>query len=308
MDLRREAEIRAARTQQKTGPIRPVKQSSQISLQFTKPRDSFELSSDENPTPEIARRAAIDFHLNGTRARSNTGDFVGPRWVLDDEVQNCATCSVGFIWVNRRHHCRYCGQIFCDQCSSYRCLLPREFGLRDPQRVCGPCNEVLLPFQKILTNDIANHLRFNTVDFASDSCAMRRFMNLPYSATLGSEIRKASYTTRNLFSQNMIQDYSIPISLIHDAKGLAFMTVVKCGFVVAGKVGTGLVVSRFPDGRWSAPTAIGTVGLSWGALIGADITDYIIILNTKDAVEAFSGTGQVSIGAGIDVAIGPLGR
>ena len=39
-----------------------------------------------------------------------------------------------------------------------------------------------------------------------------------------------------------------------------------------------------------------------------DITDYIIILNTDEAVKSFSGFGQITIGAGIEVAVGPLGR
>ena len=59
---------------------------------------------------------------------------------------------------------------------------------------------------------------------------------------------------------------------------------------------------------WSAPTAIATFGVSWGALIGLDVTDYVIILNNAEAVQAFSGSGQVSIGAGIEVAVGPVGR
>ena len=80
------------------------------------------------------------------------------------------------------------------------------------------------------------------------------------------------------------------------------------GFVFAPRLGTGLVISRLSDGRWSAPTAIGTFGISWGALFGVELTDYVIILNTDEAIKAFSGQGQVSIGVGIDVAVGPIGR
>lgn len=75
--------------------------------------------------------------------------------------------------------------------------------------------------------------------------------------------------------------------------------------------GTGLVVSRLPEsagGGWSAPTAIASIGLSWGAVIGLDVTDYVIVLNTDEAVTAFSGLGQITIGAGIEVAVGPVGR
>ena len=35
------------------------------------------------------------------------------------------------------------------------------------------------------------------------------------------------------------------------------------------------------------------VGLGWGVLVGANITDFVLILNTDAAVEAFSGKGQV---------------
>ena len=73
-------------------------------------------------------------------------------------------------------------------------------------------------------------------------------------------------------------------------------------------LGTGLVIARLADNTWSAPSAICTFGLSWGFVAGLDVTDYVIILNTPEAVQAFSGSGQLTIGAGIEVAVGPVGR
>jgi lipid-binding SYLF domain-containing protein len=131
---------------------------------------------------------------------------------------------------------------------------------------------------------------------------------MPYSNTMGSEIRKAAYSIHNLFNLEWVQDKAIPLKLLKQAKGLAFLTVLKAGLVFAPRIGTGLVIARLPDNSWSAPSAIGTFGCSWGALVGADITDYVIILNTSEAVEAFSGSGQISIGAGIEIAVGPIGR
>lgn len=58
---------------------------------------------------------------------------------------------------------------------------------------------------------------------------------------------------------------------------------------MAGRLGTGLVVAKTFGGVWSAPSAIATVGLGWGALIGGEITDFVLVLNTDSAVEAFSG-------------------
>jgi SH3 domain-containing YSC84-like protein 1 len=74
-------------------------------------------------------------------------------------------------------------------------------------------------------------------------------------------------------------------------------------------LGSGLVISRLSGGRWSAPSAISCFGLSWGAVFGMEVTDHIIVLNTDAAVAAFtSSTGQLTLGAGLAIAVGPVGR
>jgi len=266
---------------------------------------------DSNKTPEVAQLVEIDYKLNGGRCRSNTDEFIAPRWVPDLEVTTCSnqSCMIEFDWINRRHHCRYCGKIFCNACSTNKLLLPREYGLRDPQKVCQKCALLLVPLQSSLSIDIANHMRVNTVDIVSGGgCNFRRYFNLPFSMTLGSEIRKAAFTTHNLYSLSWIRDKGIPLHLIMQAKGLAYLSVIKGGFMFAPRFGTGLVIARLSDGSWSAPTAIGTIGLSYGALIGVDMSDYIVILNSDEAVSTFSGLGQISVAAGMEVAIGPVGR
>lgn len=60
---------------------------------------------------------------------------------------------------------------------------------------------------------------------------------------------------------------SIPSAVLKGARGLAILTVVKAGIVVAYKLGTGLVIARRADGSWSAPSAISSVGLGWGAQV-----------------------------------------
>jgi lipid-binding SYLF domain-containing protein len=89
--------------------------------------------------------------------------------------------------------------------------------------------------------------------------------------------------------------------------GLAVFQVLKAGFVFSGKAGSGLVIARLPDGSWSAPSCIATGGLGWGLQIGADITDFVIVLNSEDAVRAFSLGGNVTIGGGISATAGPIG-
>ena len=79
------------------------------------------------------------------------------------------------------------------------------------------------------------------------------------------------------------------------------------GFVFSGKAGSGIVIARLPDGSWSAPSCIATGGVGWGLQIGADVTDFVIVLNSEDAVRAFSIGGNVTIGGNISASAGPIG-
>nr|XP_056713919.1 FYVE and coiled-coil domain-containing protein 1 isoform X2 [Euleptes europaea] len=41
------------------------------------------------------------------------------RWLGDAEVSCCQDCQKEFGWMNRRHHCRLCGRIFCYYCCNH---------------------------------------------------------------------------------------------------------------------------------------------------------------------------------------------
>lgn len=58
-------------------------------------------------------------------------------WVDSDA---CMICSRRFTLINRRHHCRSCGGIFCQDHSSHRIVLS-DLGIHEPVRVCDNCYE-----------------------------------------------------------------------------------------------------------------------------------------------------------------------
>ena len=63
-------------------------------------------------------------------------------WVPDGEANTCMHCKkVQFTLVNRRHHCRKCGVVCCNTCSSKRFLLPAQSS--KPLRVCLTCYDEL---------------------------------------------------------------------------------------------------------------------------------------------------------------------
>lgn len=99
----------------------------------------------------------------------------------------------------------------------------------------------------------------------------------------------------------------IPEAVLRDARGLAILTVIKAGFIVSAQGGTGVVVARTGKG-WSGPSSIGTGGAGFGFQVGAQVTEFVIVLNTAAAVDAFARGGNVAIGADISAAAGPVGR
>jgi SH3 domain-containing YSC84-like protein 1 len=99
----------------------------------------------------------------------------------------------------------------------------------------------------------------------------------------------------------------IPSGILRRAHGLAILSVVKAGFFFSGKAGEGVVVARTGHG-WSGPSFIGTGGAGFGPQIGAEVTDFVIVLNNERAVRAFAKGGNVTLGADASVAAGPVGR
>jgi lipid-binding SYLF domain-containing protein len=104
-----------------------------------------------------------------------------------------------------------------------------------------------------------------------------------------------------------IPEKSIPPEVLRNAQGVAIITVIKAGFVFSGRGGSGVVVARTGKG-WSGPSAIGTGGAGFGFQIGAEQTDFVFVLNTHEAVEAFSQGGNVQFGGNMSLAAGPVGR
>ncbi|KAK9071181.1 hypothetical protein SSX86_009749 [Deinandra increscens subsp. villosa] len=232
-----------------------------------------------------------------------------PDWLRDSSTKVCMQCNAPFTALTRgRHHCRFCGGIFCRACSKGRCLLPVKFRERNPQRVCDTCYDTLDPLQGVLINTISNAVQVAKHDVMDWTCT-RGWLNLPVGLSLEHEIYKSSNTLRNYCQVARLNpEKSIPSAVIKGAKGLAILTVAKVGMLLTYKLGTGLVVARREDGSWSAPSAIVSAGLGWGPQVGCELMDFIIVLHDFQAVKTFCSQMHFSLGAGCSAAAGPVGR
>ncbi|KAH7285657.1 hypothetical protein KP509_33G039400 [Ceratopteris richardii] len=235
-------------------------------------------------------------------------DLEPPQWIPDSACTECMQCSAKFQALTRgRHHCRLCGGIFCKACSKGKCLLPMKFREREPQRVCDVCYEKLEPLQEFLVQSVSNAAQIAIHDVTDRTC-MRGWLNNPLGKSMEEEIYKATNILRTFSKIGSLKpEQSIPDVVLRGTKGLAILTVAKVGMALTYKVGTGLIITRREDENWSPPAAIATCGLGWGIQVGGELIDFIIVLRNTEAVKAFS-KARFSIGAGVSVSAGPLGR
>ncbi|HWG49482.1 MAG TPA: lipid-binding SYLF domain-containing protein [Candidatus Acidoferrales bacterium] len=103
-------------------------------------------------------------------------------------------------------------------------------------------------------------------------------------------------------------DAAIPQTVLADAKCIAVIPdMVKGGFVIGGNHGRGVATCRLPNGNWTQPAFMAITGGSWGAQIGLESVDLVMVfLGDAGAKELL--TSQFKLGANAGVAAGPIGR
>ena len=102
-------------------------------------------------------------------------------------------------------------------------------------------------------------------------------------------------------------DKGIPNEVIEHAKCIAVVPhLVKGGFIFGAEGGRGVATCRTADG-WSAPAFFAITGGSWGAQIGVEGIDLVMVVqNDKGMQDLLSSKFQ--LGADASAAAGPVGR
>ncbi|KAL1968944.1 hypothetical protein VTN77DRAFT_778 [Rasamsonia byssochlamydoides] len=99
----------------------------------------------------------------------------------------------------------------------------------------------------------------------------------------------------------------IPAEVIRQAKGLAIFTTMRTGLWVSGAGGSGILVARIPEtGEWSPPSGILLHTAGVGFLVGVDIYDCVVVINTYEALEGFKKL-RCTLGGELSAAAGPVG-
>ncbi|KAL8296591.1 hypothetical protein RB600_001870 [Gaeumannomyces tritici] len=100
----------------------------------------------------------------------------------------------------------------------------------------------------------------------------------------------------------------IPTKAFSRAVGLAIFTNARAAYFVTGSIGSGVLISRLPNGGWSAPAGIHVRIGGVGAAAGADIFDCVVIFNSRETLDSFTRTGSITLGGGgVSLAAGKWG-
>jgi len=103
-------------------------------------------------------------------------------------------------------------------------------------------------------------------------------------------------------------DKAIPRDLLNKAECIAIVpNMKKAAFLVGGEYGRGFAMCRTGEGRWSAPAPIRLAGGSFGAQLGADSADIVLLVMNDRGMQHLLAD-KFKIGADAAAVAGPVGR
>lgn len=104
-----------------------------------------------------------------------------------------------------------------------------------------------------------------------------------------------------------VKDKAIPQELLDTAEAIAvFPGVLKAAFLVGGRGGQG-VISRRVKGGWTPPAFFNLGGGSFGPQIGAQRTDYVLLIMNQSGLDGLL-KDKFELGGEASIAAGPIGR
>lgn len=103
-------------------------------------------------------------------------------------------------------------------------------------------------------------------------------------------------------------DKGIPDEVFKGAKCIAVVPrMIKGGFIVGAKHGRGVSTCRLPNGRWSAPAFFAITGGSWGAQIGVEDVELVMMIMNDEGMRHLL-ENKFQVGGSASASAGPVGR
>lgn len=121
-------------------------------------------------------------------------------------------------------------------------------------------------------------------------------------------VERLQSATKSLHQIVNTPDKGIPDEVFKGAKCVAVVPgLIKGGFIIAGKHGRGVATCRTAKGGWSAPAFFSISGGSWGAQIGVESVDLVMMIMNNEGMRHLMGD-KFQIGGEAAASAGPVGR
>ena len=117
-------------------------------------------------------------------------------------------------------------------------------------------------------------------------------------------VAKARTTAESMFSD---PNYPVLLDLTTRAKAILIIpSLFRASFVIGGRGGTAVLLSRDGSGAWSNPAFYTMGGMTYGLQIGAQSSEIIVVVMTDKGLNAVMNR-KVTLGADANVSLGQLG-
>ena len=123
-------------------------------------------------------------------------------------------------------------------------------------------------------------------------------------------VEEARLTSAGAVLQTLMEnpETAIPAELLRQARGVAVIPgAVRVGLIFGGRRGRGIVTIRGEDGNWTNPSFITMTGGSFGAQIGIESTDIVLVFGSERSIRNI-GRGKFTLGGDAAVTAGPVGK
>jgi lipid-binding SYLF domain-containing protein len=138
-------------------------------------------------------------------------------------------------------------------------------------------------------------------------CAVLLGTATAFAALSKDEVKRLNESAAILSELHATPDKDIPEELWEKAECVIVIpSVKKAAFIIGGEYGSGVMSCR-NAGRWSAPVFMQLMKGSWGAQIGGESIDLVLLVMNRRGVDKLL-QDKVSLGADASVAGGPVGR
>ena len=104
--------------------------------------------------------------------RSEPGNVSRDFWMPDQSCRVCYECDSQFTLINRRHHCRHCGRVFCAKCTANWIPVPSSVAriVREEWEKIRVCNFCFKHWEQGLAT-VDNGIQVTSLDLSTSPSA-----------------------------------------------------------------------------------------------------------------------------------------